>query len=149
MLGINNQRGEGGRDIGIEVNTGFLALARCQLIPAAQQDAMVGQTWNHRLAVTVSLSEEHGQQFLPQLLEQRALSFALRLPKHRHPLHKEFIEVRIEDCEELYPFQQGSPLVESLGQNPFVEVQPAQVAINPNTGEVVGQSSVQNSVIAN
>src|SRR5271165_3808120 len=106
---------------------------------------MVGQARNHRLTITVSLIAKHGEQFLPQLLEQSALSFGLRLPKHRHPFHEEFIEVRIEDREELCPFQQGSPLVESLGENPF---QPAQVAVNPDSGQFLGQSSIQNSMIA-
>jgi hypothetical protein len=45
------------------------------------------------------------------------------------PLHEELVEVRREDGEELEALQQGSAVVESLGQDAAVELQPAEVAV--------------------
>ena len=94
----------------------FLLLARGQFVPAAQSDAMLGQTRNDRLAVALRLPPKLREQFVSQPLQQSALCVGVSLPQHRHALHEKLIEVRGKDGEELGPFQQRRALVESLGQ---------------------------------
>ena len=97
---------------------------------------MAGQPRNQRLTKTASLIEKHGEQLLPQLLKQRAFRLCRPMPQHRHALHEELVEIGGEDGEKLGPFQQGRTLVESLGKNTLIEIQPAQIAIDPNVRTV-------------
>src|SRR5262249_22162214 len=64
-------------------------------------------------------------------------------------LLKKFVEVRIENRQELYSFQQGRTLVERLGEHPLIEIEPAQVTIDPDLGQVVAYCLIQYALIAN
>ena len=46
-----------------------------------------------------------------------------------YPFHEEFIEVRADDADKLDPFEQRVAFIEGLEQNPAVEFQPGQFAI--------------------
>ncbi len=56
-----------------------------------------------------------------------------RAGAHRaHPLHEEFIEIGLEDCQESQPLQQRRTFIECLVQHPAVEFEPAEISIEPN-----------------
>src|SRR5215510_3748336 len=51
--------------------------------------------------------------------------------KQRHPLHEELVEVRREDRQELGLFEERRALVHRFGKYAAVELEPAQIAIDP------------------
>src|SRR5882757_10800697 len=71
------------------------------------------------------------------------------MAKDSFALHEEFVEVGSKDGEELCSFQQRRPLIQSLGEDTLVEVQPAQISIQPHGWEAGGQRCIQCSMVAN
>jgi hypothetical protein len=70
-----------------------------QLVPAAQQDSVIRQLRDHRLAITLRLPAQHGKEFLTQLPQARVLLFRPSLPQQGYALHEELVEIRGKDCE--------------------------------------------------
>jgi hypothetical protein len=100
-------------------------------------DAVLGQAGPEHVAEAARLLLEHRHDPLPHLqkevaplLRGRAL-VARGRPDQRNPLLKELVQVRGEDREELDPLEQRRPLVERLLQHAPVELEPAQVAVDP------------------
>ena len=56
--------------------------------------------------------------------------------KSGDPDHKELIEVAGEDRQKLHPFQQGFGRIQRLLEHPEVETDPAELAVDHQTGIV-------------
>ena len=56
----------------------------------------------------------------------------------RDPLLEELVEVRREDGQEPRPLEQRRPLVQGLLQDAPVELEPAEVAIEPGPAKIAG-----------
>src|ERR1700733_3962032 len=69
------------------------------------------------------------------------------MPQHRHTFHEKLVEIGGEDREKLCFFEQRRTLVESLGKNALIEVQPTEIAIDPDIRQILRQGSVQHPVI--
>src|SRR6185437_7190890 len=69
-------------------------------------------------------------------LSGRGQAGGVRQP--RHAFHEELVEVRAEDGQELDPLEQRRALVQRLVQHPPVELEPADVAIDPGAAQVTG-----------
>src|SRR5262249_38872068 len=108
---------------------------------------MARQPGNNVVPKTIRVLEQRRKKLLAYPFQQIAALGALLLAEDSYPLHEEFIEIRAEDCEELHPLEQWITVVESLGQDALIEVQPTQVTIHPNIGQIVRQAGVQDSVI--
>ena len=59
-----------------------------------------------------------------------------RVGQPRHALHEELVEVRAEDGQELDALEQRRALVQRLMQHPPVELEPADVAVDPGAAQV-------------
>ncbi len=124
MGDIDHQRGERRRYVGIEVIARFPLLARRQLIPAPQGDAMFSQTGNDGLPIAFGLPVKRREQLVAQALEQITLLVGISFEQHGHPLHEKLVEVRGEDREKLRSLQQRRAVVKRFRQNPLVDVEP-------------------------
>ena len=118
MVGIDDQRGEGGRKVGLEVAARLLLLRRRQLDPAAQRDAVLGQPGNDVPAVAVGLPADLPEEGVAGAAASRRAPPRYALTEHGHALHEELVEVGGEDREELHPFEQGGALVAGLAREP-------------------------------
>src|SRR5580700_3034561 len=99
---------------------------------------MLGESGNDGLAITLGLETKGREQFGAQAGEKIALLFGLARAKHCHAFHEKLVEIRREDREEFSPLEQRCALVEGFGKDTLVEVEPAQVTVEPNAREWLG-----------
>jgi hypothetical protein len=134
--------------MGVEEAAGFVFLGLSEVLPLAEEDAVRGEAGEDDVAEAVGLAIEHGEQFVAELLNEGALRLGLRDAEGEGALHEEFVEVGGEDGEELGALEEWSALVEGLGEDALVEVEPADIAVDPDLGEFGGEAFVENSFIA-
>ena len=75
---------------------------------------------------------EHGLESRANLASQPLAVRSAMLAQHRHPLHEELVEIGGEDGEELDTLEEGRPLVQRLGQHTPIELEPAQIPVDPD-----------------
>jgi hypothetical protein len=134
---IEAERRQHRRDAVVE-DVGHLGLLLgSQLLPAEQVDSVLRQARLQDVAKAARFLFEHGDDPLTHRQEQVALLLrgvalvARRRPDQGHPLHEELVQVRREDREELDPLEQRRALVERLLQHAPVELEPAEIAVDP------------------
>src|ERR1700728_4107516 len=149
MLGVDHQRRQRRRNIGLEILSSLVALRLRQVVPSAQQKSMGSQPRLDPPPEAFGLPLQHREQLLAELEEKRTLFRRARLPKHSHALHEKLIEVRRENGQKLRPLQQRIALIKRLGQHSLVEIKPAQIAVDPHFRQFRCQRRIQYSVIAN
>jgi hypothetical protein len=149
MDGVDDQGREGWRHFGLEVLACFFLLTRGEFAPGAQEDSVLGETRDDDLAITLRLAFQRTDQLLADLLQQDLLSMGCAVAKDGFALHKEFVEVGSKDGEELCPFEQRRALIQRLREHTLVEVQPAQIPIDPNRLQPGGQQCIESALIAN
>jgi len=128
---IDHQRSQSRRHLLVEILGGALPAFCVQILPRRERNSMRRQPRDDRIAKAIGLTAQRRQQFLPDCLEQLQPSRSHFLPEHGDALHEKLIQVRRENCQEFGPFEQGRPFVQSLRQHTIVEIQPAQIAIDP------------------
>ncbi len=138
-----------GRYLGIEVTLRFLPLGRRQPIPLPEMDSVSRQLRQEAFTETGGLAVEACHQPAVNLGQQRFLLRRGLFSQDRDPFHEKLVQVRGENRQELQPLKQRSALVQSLRQHAVVEIQPAQIAVNPNLGKRLSDLAVENSAIAN
>ena len=109
---------------------------------------MGGEAGNDGVAIAVCLAAEHGNELRAQLGEALGLLFAVAFAEGGHALHEEFVEIRGEDGEELGAFEEGCTLVERFGEDAFVEIEPAEITVDPDLRKLGGKLFVENAVVA-
>ena len=150
MDGIDDQRRERRRQIPIRNTCSLLPAGAREFVPAAQEYSVFGKTGNDDMPVALRLPLKHGQQILSRTCCSKApLCIGLPCAKHSHALHEELVEVRGKDRQELRPLQQRRALIQRLGQDSLVEVQPAQVPIDPHLLQSGGQGCIEYPMVAN
>jgi hypothetical protein len=145
---IENQWCEGWRDLGIEVPACFILLGGRELVPFSEVDSVSGQFRHEPLPEALSLAAKTFHQPFTDLREQLG-SIRLGTGSQKcNPLHVAFVQVRREDRQKFRPFEKRGPLVQSFREHAVVEVQPPQIAIDPNIVERLRQLPVENSQVA-
>jgi hypothetical protein len=147
VRGVDDERGESGGHVGFEVAPRFALLPAGQLLPAAEDDATGGQKRDEVSAIAVRLLADLREQLLPQALEQLSLRLGLSLAEQGHALHEELVQVRREDRQEFHPLEQRGALIERFRQHAGIEIEPAQITVDPHVGQRRRQRRVQDSVI--
>ena len=110
----------------------FESLRFGQFIPAPQVNAMPRQCRHDLRRESASACCCSIGRSRSRIRTSRSRPSAGRiLAQHRHALHEELVEVRGEDGEELHPLEQRRALIERFRQHTPVELEPAQVAIDP------------------
>ena len=140
MDGVDDQRRERGRHFGLEVLACFFLLTRGELAPRAQEDSVLGETGDDDMAIAFRLALKRAHQLFADLLQQGLLGVGCPVAKDGFALHEEFVEIGSKDGEELCPFQQRRALIQRLGEDALVEVQPAQIPIQPHRLQPGGQA---------
>jgi hypothetical protein len=126
----------------VEVLARLGTLRVVEFLPAGEPHAAGGQR-RSQLLVALGLLLEHGEQHRAQPLHVRVeVLDAGRAPAgvgaRAHgadALHVELVEVRGEDGQEFEPLEQRRALVERLAQHAAIELQPAQVAVEPRLAQ--------------
>ena len=140
MAGIDGERREHRKNLGLEKRLHPLQLGRSQVVHPDDLDS-----------VLLQLRQQHVVQALPLLLHQvgDALRDRVELlagsqavgrnvlhaggdlpPESGDPDHVELVEIRAEDREEFDALEQPVSRVERLVENPGVEREPAQLTID-------------------
>ena len=96
---------------------------------------MPRQLGNQAIEEVVGLRLQHRLEAIADLGDERPAPRLGGLAQDRHPFHEELVEVRREDREKLGAFEQRRAIVESFGEHPPVEFDPAQVPIDPDSCE--------------
>ena len=127
-----------GRDLGLEIMAGLFALGGREIVPVAEVDA-VARRGRGRAA-----SRKHSA-WRARLRSRRSRtcwSSAAAVPGRRRAaaqdgdaLHEELVQIGGEDGEKLGALQQWIARIQGFGEDAIVEVQPAQIAIDPNLGK--------------
>jgi hypothetical protein len=137
--GVDGQRGQDGEDPLGECLDQELLVLLVELGPGREPDPGVGQgrcdpLQEHRLHVG-----ERQRELVPDVEQLLGRGAPVRagdgqasgqlVLERGHPDLEELVEVLAEDGQELAPLEHGDPLVLRQGQNPLVEVEPGQLAI--------------------
>src|ERR1700733_11978298 len=105
---------------------------RGELAPRPQKYAVFGKTGDDDMPVAFRLALKRADDLLADLLQEGPLGVGGSMPKDRFALHEEFVEVRRKDGQELCPFQQRRAVIQGLCEDALIEVQPAQISIDPH-----------------
>lgn len=97
MRGIEHQRDQRRRNLGIEVAARLLLLRFGQTVPCDEPDAVRRQPRNHLIPKAFGLPLKAFHQPPPHLTEQVRPLRRRALPQNRNPLHEELVQVRGED----------------------------------------------------
>src|SRR5262249_60721766 len=106
-----------------------------------------GQRGDDLFLVALGLAEKLRAELVPDLLQPGAPRSRPLLAKNSDALEEELVEVGGEDGEELHSLQERGALVESFGEHAIVEIEPAEIAVEPHFGERGGQLRVQSAAI--
>ncbi len=135
---IEAERRQGRRHVLAEVVRRLRLLCRGQLAPRREPDAVADQP-GLQFGEAPGLLQQHRKQCFPQaqdvvveFLDRARTAAGVGARAHgADALHEELVEVRREDRQELEALEQRRALVERLGEDPAVEFDPAQVAVDP------------------
>ena len=144
---VDRERGQDREDPLVEQDLHPVLLALCELVPAQDLDALLGQLGPHLVGEDPGLLGDQ----LPGAVEDGAVHVTGQHPAHRghghagrdpplqprDPDHVELVQVGGEDRQELGPLEQRHP-APVLGQveHPVVEAEPGQLAVEePVRGE--------------
>ncbi len=101
---------------------------------------MLGQAGNDDLAIALGLPFGAARISFSRTCCSKLRSASVwRLAKHSLALHEELVEVGGKDGEELCPFEQRRAFVQRLGEHALVEVEPAQITVDPHRLQPGGQ----------
>ena len=132
----DHERRERGRDLRVEVLRRLAPLRVVECVPVPQVNSMARKLWHEAIAEALGALTQHGQQSLANVGDELPARGRPVLAQHRHPLHEKLVEVGREDREELDPFEQRRPLIEGLGEHTAVELEPAEVPVEPDRREL-------------
>src|SRR5262249_8118607 len=113
------------------------ALLSAQLLPREEVDSVPRELRADHPLEAGRLTRQHRDDRLPlprqQLaaLDSRMARIVRRRPNQRHSLHEQFVQILREDRQEFDAFEKWIPLVQRLMQPPPIELEPAQIAIEP------------------
>ena len=126
----------------LEVLARLRALRRGELRPRREVHALLDQALA-QLREALGASQQHRVQRVAQpvdvrveLLDHGQVAAGVGARAHgADALHEELVEVGGEDRQELEPLEQRHAFVERLGQHPAIELEPAQVPVEPGVLE--------------
>jgi hypothetical protein len=81
---------------------------------------------------------------VPDFAEQFSSLLCRPLSQHGDAFHKKLIEVGSENRQKFRPFQQRVPIVNGFREYAVIEVQPTQVAIDPDIRKRLRYLAVEN-----
>ena len=139
MRGIDDERRERRRETVLEVVRGLRLLRGGQFVPVAQEDTVSGERGDQFVAKAVRLPAQQREQSGAKPADKSLFLVGLSLPEHRDALHEKFVQVGSKNSQKLSSLEQRSALIERFGQHSLVEVEPTQIAIDPDGGKTVRQ----------
>jgi hypothetical protein len=139
--------GESRGHVGFEVAARFVLLPAGQLLPATEDDATGRQKRDEVPAMQSACWPICARSLSRNCSSSSRSRLGLPVAEQGMRFMKNSSRFEREDREEFHPLEQRRALVECLGQNARVEIEPAQIAVDPHVGQHGRQRRVQDSVI--
>ena len=141
---IDRERRQDRKDVRPVPRLGVAALVGREFLPRQELDPLFGQSWSDIVAeaplLQVHQLEDHSAQLEQLLLRWKRLPGLAPQP-HRlatleaaDPLHEELVEVACRDRQEPDPLEKRVPGIDRLEEDPTIELQPLDVAVEEPCG---------------